>query len=155
MSIESVMPSNHLIPVATFSSCPQSLPASGAFPMSWLFTWGGQSTGVSALASVLLMTIQCWFPLGLTSLISVQSNESRESPRTLRSPLRGSGVQPFYLLEDQLFKGGYFIKFYNNYLSLQMSKNNQRIYFHLCWGLDFLWKYISLVANSLLLKCTL
>ena len=41
--------------VVPFSSCPQSLPASGSFPMSQLFAWGGQSTGVSALASVLPM----------------------------------------------------------------------------------------------------
>ena len=51
MSIELVMPSNHLILWVPFSSCLQSFPASGSFPMSQLFTWGGQSTGVSALAS--------------------------------------------------------------------------------------------------------
>ena len=50
--------------VDPFSSCPQSLPASGAFPMSQLFAWGGQSTGVSALASVLPMNTQDWSPLG-------------------------------------------------------------------------------------------
>ena len=44
--------------VVPFSSCPQSLPASGSFPMSQLFTWGGQSTGISALASFLLRTQQ-------------------------------------------------------------------------------------------------
>ena len=54
MSIESVMPSSHLIlSVIPFSSCPQSLPASESFPMSQLFPWGGQSTGASALASFL------------------------------------------------------------------------------------------------------
>ena len=52
-SIESVMPSSHLILIVPFSSCPQSLPASESFPMSHLFSWGGQSTGVSALASFL------------------------------------------------------------------------------------------------------
>ena len=46
--------------VIPFSSCPQSLPASGSFPMSQLFAWGGQSTGVSALASVLPMNTQDW-----------------------------------------------------------------------------------------------
>ena len=50
--------------VVPFSSCPQSLPASESFPMSQLFTWGGQSTGVSALASVLPMNTQDWSPLG-------------------------------------------------------------------------------------------
>ena len=48
--IKSVMPSSHSSSVVPFSSCPQSLPASESFPMSQLFAWGGQSTGVSALA---------------------------------------------------------------------------------------------------------
>ena len=54
-------------------SCLQSFPASGSFPMSQFFTLGGKSIGVSASASVLSMNIQGWFPLGLTSLISLQS----------------------------------------------------------------------------------
>ena len=54
-------------------SCPQSLPASGSFPMSQLFTWGGQSSGVSALASVLPMNTQDWPPLEWTGWISLQS----------------------------------------------------------------------------------
>ena len=52
--------------VVSFSSCPQSLPASGSFPVSQLFSRGGQRTGVSALASVLAMNIQDWSPLGWT-----------------------------------------------------------------------------------------
>ena len=59
--------------VIPFSSCPQSLPASGSFPMSQLFTWGGQSTGVSASASVLPTNTQDWCPLGWTGWISLQS----------------------------------------------------------------------------------
>ena len=59
--------------VIPFSSCSQSLPASGSFPMSQLFTWGGQSIGVSALALVLPMNIQDWSPLGWTGWISLQS----------------------------------------------------------------------------------
>ena len=59
--------------VVPFSSCPQSLPASESFPMSQLFAWGGQNTGVSASASVLPMNSQDWFPLGLTGLSSLQS----------------------------------------------------------------------------------
>ena len=55
--------------VAPCSSCLQSLPASGSFPMSQFFTLGGQSTGAPALVSVFPMTIQSWFPLGLTGLI--------------------------------------------------------------------------------------
>ena len=75
MSIESVMPSNHLILCHPLSSCPQSLPASESFPMSQLFALGGQSIGVSASASVLPMSIQDWFPLEWTGLISLQSKE--------------------------------------------------------------------------------
>ena len=59
--------------VVPFSSCPQSLPASGSFPMSQLFAWGSQSTGVSASASVLPMNTQDWSPLGWTGWISLQS----------------------------------------------------------------------------------
>ena len=59
--------------VIPFSSSPQSLPASESFPMSQLFTWGGQSTGVSALASFLPKKSQDWSPLGWTGWISLQS----------------------------------------------------------------------------------
>ena len=59
--------------VAPFSSCPQSLPASGSFPISQHFTWGGQRTEVSALASVLPMNTQDWSALGWISWISLQS----------------------------------------------------------------------------------
>ena len=71
MSTELVMPSSHLI-----FCCPlllQSFPVAGSFPVSWLFVSGGQSIGVSTLASVLPINIQGWFPLGLTGLISLQS----------------------------------------------------------------------------------
>ena len=60
--------------VISFSSCLQSFPASGSFPMSQLFASGGQSIGVLASASILPMNIQDWLPLGLTGLISSQSN---------------------------------------------------------------------------------
>ena len=59
--------------VVPFSSCPQSLPASGSFPISQLFTSGGQRTGVSASTSVLPMNTQDWSPLGWTGWISLQS----------------------------------------------------------------------------------
>ena len=59
--------------VVPFSSCFQSFPASRSFPMSQFFTSGGQSIGVSASASVLLMNIQDWFPLGWTGWISLLS----------------------------------------------------------------------------------
>ena len=59
--------------VVPFSSCPQSIPASESFPMSQLFTWGGQSIGVSPLASVLPKNTQDWSPLEWTGWISLQS----------------------------------------------------------------------------------
>ena len=62
--------SSSLVP---FFSCPQSLPASESFPMSQLFVWGGQSIGVSALASVLPKNTQDWSPLEWTDWISLQS----------------------------------------------------------------------------------
>ena len=74
MSIKLVMPSNHLILCHPLLLLPSIFPASGSFPMSQLFTSGGQRIGVSALASVLPMNIQGWFPLGLTSVISLLSN---------------------------------------------------------------------------------
>ena len=58
--------------VVPFSSCPQSLPASGSFPMSQLLAWGGQSTEVSASASVLPMNTQDWSPLGWTGCEMIQ-----------------------------------------------------------------------------------
>ena len=58
--------------VIPFSSYPQSLPASESFPMSQLFAWGGQSTGVSALASFLPKNSQDWSPLEWTGWISLQ-----------------------------------------------------------------------------------
>ena len=62
--------SSSVIPV---SSCPQSLPASESCPMSQLFAWGGESIGISALASVLPMNTQDWPPLGWTGWIALQS----------------------------------------------------------------------------------
>ena len=68
---DAIKPSHPLS--SPFSSCPQSFPASGSFPMSQFFASGGQHIGVSASASVLPMNIQDWFPLGWTGLISLQS----------------------------------------------------------------------------------
>ena len=65
-----IQPSHLVVPC---SSCLQSFPASGFLSMSWLFASGDQSIGDSASASVLPMNIQDWFPLGWTSLISLQS----------------------------------------------------------------------------------
>ena len=56
-----------------FCSWPQSFPASGSFPMSWLFTSGGQTIGASASASVLPVNIPGWYPLGVSGLVSLLS----------------------------------------------------------------------------------
>ena len=66
---DAIQPSHLVIP---FSSCLQSFPASGSFPMSQLFASGGQSIGVLASASVLPMNIQDWFPKGWTGFMSLQ-----------------------------------------------------------------------------------
>ena len=73
MSIESVIPSYHLILCHPLLLSLWSFPGSGSFPISWLFTSGGQSIGETASASVLPMNIQGCFPLGLTGLIFLQS----------------------------------------------------------------------------------
>ena len=80
--------------VVPFSSCPQSLPASQSFPMSQLFAWGGQSTGVSALASFLAKKSQGWSPLKWTGWISLQSKGlSRVFSNTTFQKYKFFGVQ--------------------------------------------------------------
>ena len=68
--------------VIPFSSCPQSLPESGSFPISQLFTWGGQSIGVSLSASVLPKNTQDWSPLGWTGWSPCSPRDSQESSPT-------------------------------------------------------------------------
>ena len=82
-------------PVIPFSSCLQSFPASGSFAMSQIFTSGGQSIGASASASVLPMNVQDWFPLGFTSLISLQS-------KGLSRVFSNTTVQKHWFLGSQL-----------------------------------------------------
>jgi len=69
--------------VVPFSSCPQSFPASGSFPMSQLVTWGGQSIGVSDSASVLPMNTQNWSPLGGLVRSPCSPMDSQESSPTI------------------------------------------------------------------------
>ena len=81
--------------VVPFSSCPQSLPASESFPMSQLFAWGGQSTGVSALASFLPKNTQGWSPLEWTGWISSQfKGLSRVFSNTTVQKHQFFGAQP-------------------------------------------------------------
>ena len=81
MPIESVMSSSHLIYCHPLLLLTQSLPASGSFPMSQLFTWGGQSPGVSASTSVLPMNTQDSCPSGWTGWISLQSKTLKSLPQ--------------------------------------------------------------------------
>ena len=81
--------------VVPFSSCPQPLPASGSFPMSQLFTWGGQSTGVSALDSFLPKKSQGWSPSEWSGWISLQSKGlSRVFSNTTVQTHQFFGTQP-------------------------------------------------------------
>ena len=81
--------------VVPFSSCPQSLPASGSFPMSQLFALHGESIGVSASASVLPMNTQDWSPLGWNGWISFQSSGlSRVLSNTTVQKHQFFGAQP-------------------------------------------------------------
>ena len=76
MSIDSVMPSSHLILCRPLLLLPPILPSIRSFPMSQLFAWSGQSIGVSASASILPMNTQDWSPLGWTGWISLQTLKS-------------------------------------------------------------------------------
>ena len=79
--------------VVPFFSCPQSLPASESFPMSQLFAWGGQSIGVSDLASVLPKNTQDWSPLEWTGWISLQSKGlSRVFSNTMFKSINSSAL---------------------------------------------------------------
>ena len=90
--------------VVPLSSHFQSFPASGTFPMSWLFASGGKSIGCSALATVLPMNIQGWFPLGLTSLISLLSKGlSRVFSSTTVQKHQFFGAQPFFLSSSHIY----------------------------------------------------
>ena len=82
--------------VVPFSSCLQSFPASGSFPMSQFFTSVGQSTGASASASILPMNTQDWSPLGWTGWISLQSKGlSRVFSNTTVQKHQFFGIQLF------------------------------------------------------------
>ena len=89
---DAIQPSH---PVVPFSSCHQSLPASGSFPMSQLFAWGGQSTGVSALASFLPKKSQDWSPLEWTGWTSLKfKGLSRVFSNTTVQKHQFFGAQP-------------------------------------------------------------
>ena len=88
--------------VVSFSSCPQSFPASGSFPVSQLFTSGGQS--IRASASVLPMSIQGWFPLGWTDLVSLLSKGlSRVFSNTTVQKCQFLGTQPYLWANSHIY----------------------------------------------------
>ena len=120
MSIESVMPSSHLILGRPFLLLPPILPASESFAMSQLFTWGGQSTGVSASASVPPMNIQDWFPLRLTSLISLLSGDSEEF-------FSSTTIQKHRIFSNQSSLWS------NSHIYTWLLENHSFDYMDLCW----------------------
>ena len=92
--------------VIAFSSCFQSFPASGSFPVSQFFALGGQSIGVSASASVLPMNIQDWFPLGWTSWLSLESKGlSRVFSNTKFKSINSSVLNFLYLSHPYMTSG--------------------------------------------------
>ena len=118
--------------VVPFSSFLQSFPASGSFPVSWLFTSNGQSIGASASVSVLPMNIQGWFPLGLTGFISLQSQGlSRSFSNTTvwkASVLRHS---PFFMVQLSLISLSFIYDYWKNH------------------SFNFVGKVMSLLLNTL------
>ena len=89
--------------VIHFSSCLQSFPASGSFPVNQFFTSGGQSIGVSTLPSILPMNIQDWFPLGWTGWISLQyKGLSRVSSNTTVQKHQFFGIQLSLIFNFQI-----------------------------------------------------
>ena len=109
--------------VVPFSSCPQSLPASKSFPMSQFFAWGGQSTGVSASASVLPMNTQDWSPSGWTGWISFQS-------KGLSRVFSNTTVQKHQFFGTQLFHSPTLISIHDQ------LKNHSLDQTDLCWQSD-------------------
>ena len=106
--------------VSPFSSCLQSLQASGSFPVSWLFASGGQSIGASASASVLSMNIQDWFPLGLIGLILLFKGHSRVFlSTTVQKQILWCLVLVFFIFQLSYLHANW--------------KNHSFDYMYLCW----------------------
>ena len=109
--------------VTPFSFCLQSSPASGSFPVSWLFTLAVQNTGASASALVLLMNIQSWFPLRLTGWLSLQSKGlSRIFSSTTIRKHQFFGAQPSLCS--------------NTHICTWLLENHSFDYTDLCWQRD-------------------
>ena len=103
MSIESAMPSNHLILCRPLLLLPSSFPSIRVFSKEWAHASSGQSIGASVSASVLPMNIQGWFPLGFTGLISLLSKGlSRVSSSTTVQRHQFFSAQPFLLSSSHI-----------------------------------------------------
>ena len=124
------MPSNHLILFCPFSSCLQSFPASGFFPVSEFFASGGWCIGISASASVLPMSIQDWFPLGLTGLNSFQFKGLSRVFSSTTAQTISSSVLSFLL-----------VQFSHQYLTTGKTRTMTRR--------SFVDKVLSLLFNTL------
>ena len=101
-------------------SCLQSFPKSGSFPMSQFFAWGGQNIAASALASVLPMNFQDWFPLRLTGFISCSPRDSQEPSPTPQFKSISSSVLSFLYSPTLTSIHDYW-------------KNHSFDWMHLCW----------------------
>ena len=105
MSTELVCHSTISSSAAPLSSCPQSFPASGSFPMSWPFTSSGHSIGTSASASVLPVNIPGWFPLGLTGSITINKANGGDGMLTeLFQILKDDAVKVQHSICQQIWK---------------------------------------------------
>ena len=94
---DAIQPSHPLLPSSPF--CLQSFPASGSFPMNQLFASGGESTGVSASALVLSVSIKGWFPLGLTGLISKGLSRLFSSTTVWKHQFFGDWLSAFFMVQ--------------------------------------------------------
>ena len=126
--------------IAPFSSYPQSFPASGSFPVSWLFPSGGQSIGVSALASVLPMNNQGWFLLGLTGLISWQAVQG-----ILKSLLQ------HWSLKGSISSASFLFQFFNSVLWKLQSCFILMLIFRVCVSQKQSVQYQDMPESSILL----
>ena len=117
--------------VARFSSSPQSFPASGSFPMTWLFESGGQSIGPSASASVLPVNIQRWLPLGLAGLMSLLS-------KRLSRVFSNTPVQKYQFFSTQL---SIWSNSHNRYMTTGEKKHHSFDYTDLCQ--QSYWIYLN------------
>ena len=115
--------------VFPFSSCPQSFPASGSFPMSWLFASGGQSIEASASALAFPMNTQSRFPLGLTGLSRFSLRDSPEfSPvpqfKSINSPALSLLYGPTLISIHDYWKNHSFVHWINNFSDKQWNLCN-------------------------------